>query len=233
MKIKLSIVLLLFAIQSNAQVASDKYISSIVKVLSDCTMQYNMKCTYPDGSTYLINGKLGVKGQGYYYDSSNYRFLLYNKVWRVAADHKQKLVSVTHIPSVNKEFEDVGSLNMMSYLIDDKELLAKLKTRVLKEDNDFVWVELLFPDKQTISRFEVKMRKGNKVPVSYDIDFKLPMDYNVGASSPEDISYAELKVSSHNIIPVAPTQLFDERRLIKKVNNHQVSLRKFTSYQHL
>lgn len=223
-------ILLLGIIHCQAQDVKDKYLGSLKKVFSDCTFQYKMQCIYPDGTSINIKGVVATKGEDLYYDSSNYRFILKNKNWYIVADHDEKMVSIRNVKELNKRLEPVGSLNTASYLINDKSVYDNLKIDVIREDDKFVWVRLVFPSNDIVKSFDVKFIKSDNSPVSYTAKFKYPMD--VVTTSSDQLTYADLVVESFNISPTSSVSVFDDSRIFQVVNASQVQLKKFTTYQH-
>lgn len=226
---RLFLALIVCSIACYANTPNDVYLKSIKEVLSSCVMDYDMNCIYPNNENIRIKGKLAVKG-GYYYDSSNYRFTFLNKEWYLTADHVEKTISVTHIPSVNKKFNNVATLNMSTYLFNDKAIYDSITIKVAKETNEHVWVNVIFPNQDLLQSLQVQISKKDNKPVQYTADIKYPLDSYL--YSGDDISYVQLKLKCYNINTNIPLSLFDDNRLLSRVNKTQVNLKKYNNYQH-
>ena len=195
------------------------------KVMSNCIMDYTMKCEYPGGEVYDIKGKMAVKGNSFY-DSSNLRYVFRNEDWYIIADHTDKIVSVAYISDINKELDGIASVTSADFLFGDDMFERILKIDVQNQNADTSWTEIKFKDSSVIEQLKIQTLRKNLQPVSY----KAIVNYPVGGYEDGEVVSIRLSINCYNISAPVPDGLFDDKRLVS-VNGKVAKLKQFNSYK--
>lgn len=195
------------------------------EAMSNCSMSYSMKCTYPGGKVYDITGVMAVSGNRFY-DSSNMRFVLQDAEWYIIADHLEKIISVTYIKDINNELDGMASITASTFLYNDDFFEGISKINTVKQTSDTSWLSLEFKDNNIVENLEVQLLRANMMPISYSAIVKFPMGGYEGGES----GIMKLEVRCYNIITPASRSLFDTGRLIS-MNGRTATLKKYKTYK--
>lgn len=195
------------------------------EIMSNYSMNYTMKCTYPGGQVYEGVGKMAVKGDKFY-DSSNLRHVLQDDTWYIIADHIERIISVAYIKEINNDLDGVASVTASSYLFDDDLFEGLLKIDVIKQNDDTSWLSLHFKDTSVIEKFEIRTLRKNLQPVSYNA----VIYYSAGGYEDEVPSIVKLEIACYNIISPVSDALFDVNRLLS-VKGKTATLKRFNTYK--
>lgn len=205
----------------------DAYLQPFKTVMSDCSIDYKMKCAYPDGTTLNIVGVMAVKGNKYY-DSSNTRHVVLNDSWYIIADHIEKEISVASIKDVNIQLQDIGAFTATSFLLNDD--LDNINIKLIKQNSDTVWVGLTSVS-NTIEYMEIAVLTKSLIPVQYraKINYSLGADYEMadGSVAPGLI---KLDIECYNIKAGANDKLFDHSSIIVR-NGDKGTLKRYKNYK--
>ncbi len=195
------------------------------KVMSDCTIEYKMKCTYPGGQVYDIGGVMAIKGDNFY-DSSNLRFVLLNKDWYLIADHMTKELSVAYIKDINQELDGIASVSASSFLFSEDVFSGISEVEVVKQNADTSWMSVKFKDTSIIKELNIQTLRKNLQPVSYSAI----INYPIGGFDNGEVVTVILDMNCYNIVTPANIELFDDKRLVSR-NGKNIKIKKYNTYK--
>ena len=98
-----------------------------------------------------------------FFDSSNLRYVLANHSWFVAIDHEEQLALINKIGVSRNDVTKKG-LGFKTFLFGDEFIKKNLKTKLIKENAQSIWLKLEFTDARIIESFIVQFNKKPFLP---------------------------------------------------------------------
>ncbi len=206
--------------------------SVIENQLKDFEALYELKSTYPDNTVLNANGKFAIQ-EGRTFDSNNYRYLLKNKEWYIAADHESKNILIYNLSDLAKN--ELYSNSMIEGDMAQNTFKNDTKFNVLRETENIIEVEYLNTIEGKLNSTKIVFNKANnKIEEVLINAFFKPEENEIAFQSyPTDsianTQFISLYFKYTQFNSPANTLLFDENKVIRKEGN-KIGLLTYKNY---
>lgn len=213
-----------YAVNAGAQLTIPG-LEGLRKLMSDCRLNYRMKCTYPGGKVYDIAGAIAVK-QDNFYDSSNLRFVMFNNDWYFIADHTDRSISLERVKKLNEDLDGLLQFSPSSFLFDEGTLAGVDNIETIRQTADTSWFNIRFKDTSMVQRLEMTVLRKDLQLLMY----KVKMKYSIGGYEDGPGGDVQLDIYCYDIKNPVDEQLFSTDRLFR-YRNKKLTLNRFKTYK--
>lgn len=206
--------------------AIDSCMQQLQLVMKNCSMQYEMECTYPSGGKIKIKGVSAMKGNQYY-DSSNLRLAIANAKCYIIIDHDEKNARVLLLKGNGGKGNVDSSISPNVYLFNESFFKKNAKYTIQKQNADYYWIELKVSNNPYLDKFVFQASKRDYKPVSYSAIIHYPLHSYAEEGGAE---YVNVNFTCNSIKHPATDAFFDHTRILQEKNG-KVTLKKYSNYQ--